>query len=360
MQGGVVSTAPNCTTALKEATLGKSPIRELRATRPSTRPARQASCLGRRAFASTLPAKLDRGGCRRRSGYRVGRLDRRSREQAGGPLEAPVGRQACRCRRRGPRAARPAPEPAPAPAAASPRARARRTRAGPARSPRLNANSESGISPLGRPTSASAPAKPKPCSRPKAPAIAQGKRRSRLVGAPGPRASSAASTKTLAAMASSISATGESHEPQHRQRERHAVPTREGGDGLDHGRQRGLARAAAGRARRAGDRGRSRCARRRGGGSRGPRRGARAARERRGRAAEPRSTAWTLTAVGELDPQQRVRGAGLEAPHADARTDEPGAPQRNPDRVDVDCERIIYDLASSYTADLASYALSSS
>ena len=54
----------------------------------------------------------------------------------------------------------------------------------PSSTPTLKANSASGISPCGRPTSASAPAKPSPCSRPKLNATSHGYDRATRCGRP--------------------------------------------------------------------------------------------------------------------------------------------------------------------------------
>src|SRR2546426_1126795 len=73
--------------------------------------------------------------------------------------------------------------------------------------PPLKDTSASGMSPAGSPASARAPAKPKPCSSPKATAIAHGKRRS-IVGRSTSRASSTASVRTLSAIRTSTGRDG--------------------------------------------------------------------------------------------------------------------------------------------------------
>src|SRR5439155_802266 len=74
----------------------------------------------------------------------------------------------------------------------------------PSSMPTLKASSAVGISPAGRPTSASAPAKPRPWRSPKTPAIAHGARCIRVGVVRAARASSTARTKTLSAIPTSI------------------------------------------------------------------------------------------------------------------------------------------------------------
>src|SRR5439155_23340752 len=78
--------------------------------------------------------------------------------------------------------------------------------------PALKERSASGISPAGSPASRSAAAKPRPWRSPKAAAIVHGRRRTR-VGAAGRRASSTASARMLAAIATSITRDGKSTMP---------------------------------------------------------------------------------------------------------------------------------------------------